>query len=434
MQTGAQVVGVPVHIPEPHRSHENRVRCVSCRLMDLRSLADRMRDLALLEGDSVELQRTKRLFTTVLWISLPMTLISSAQLAIIADAPEAAFVLLTMFVLAAGELIALTRSPATFDLAAHVLIGAVVLVSAVLVVMAGGLVASAVNSIWGLLAVVGSLAVFGDRRATIWTWVFVASQVIAVGIISPRVEPLYEVADVEPITLFNLLVVVLFVFYVMRYYVQQRAMLLRRSDTLLYSLFPTRIAERLKDSDESIAEQFDSVSILFADIVDFTPLSAGMSAAEVVATLDDVFTAIDDLVDQHGLEKIKTVGDEYMVAAGVPTARLDHAAVLCDLALDIRDLTRNERFNGNVITLRIGINSGPVVAGIIGTKKFSYDLWGDTVNTASRMESTGVPGEIQISDTTRGLIGGQFTCEERGVIDVKGKGPSRVWTLTGKSP
>ena len=138
-------------------------------------------------------------------------------------------------------------------------------------------------------------------------------------------------------------------------------------------------------------------------------------------------------MESHGLEKIKTIGDEYMVAAGVPEPRADHAVVLCDLALEIRDLVASRRFSGHAVRFRIGINSGPVVAGIIGTKKFSYDLWGDAVNTASRMESSGVPGEIQLTASTLALVRDHFVCRPRGQVDIKGKGAMEVWTLEGRS-
>ena len=205
-----------------------------------------------------------------------------------------------------------------------------------------------------------------------------------------------------------------------------------RSERLLLNILPEEIADRLKAADTTIADYYESASVLFADIVDFTPMSAGMSASEVVGLLNNVFTTFDGFVDELGLEKIKTVGDEYMVASGVPGARHDHADAIAGLALRIRDHVAANQFDGHEISLRIGINSGPVVAGIIGTHKFAYDLWGDAVNTASRMESAGVAGSIQVTQATYELIRDKFVCEPRGVISVKGKGDMDTYFLISR--
>jgi class 3 adenylate cyclase len=198
----------------------------------------------------------------------------------------------------------------------------------------------------------------------------------------------------------------------------------------LTNVMPGPIAERLKAREELIADGVDGASVLFADIVGFTSLSARLSPDEVVRLLDGVFTRLDALVDQFGLEKIKTIGDAYMVAAGIPTPRDDHATALARFALAARDeLAAHNLSSDTPLELRIGINSGPVVAGVIGRRRFLYDLWGDTVNTASRMESHGLPGRIQITDATRAQLDGQFACTDRGVIDVKGKGPTPTWFL-----
>ena len=203
-----------------------------------------------------------------------------------------------------------------------------------------------------------------------------------------------------------------------------------RSERLLTNVLPVPIAERLKENEEVIADGVDGASVLFADIVGFTFLSAQRTPDEVVAMLNGVFTRLDALVDEFGLEKIKTIGDAYMVASGIPVPREDHARVLARFALAARDELAEHNLTADVpVELRIGINSGPVVAGVIGRRRFLYDLWGDTVNTASRMESHGVPGKIQITEATRALLDGAFTCTERGVIDVKGKGPTRTWLL-----
>ncbi len=213
------------------------------------------------------------------------------------------------------------------------------------------------------------------------------------------------------------------------------------SERLLLNVLPYPIAERLKarpdlmaDSfPEIIADSFPEVTVLFADIVEFTRLSAGMSPERLVAMLNEIFSDFDSIADSRGLEKIKTIGDAYMAAAGLPVPAADHAARAAHMALDMLDaLDRFNERNGDSLQLRIGINSGAVVAGVIGKRKFIYDLWGDTVNTASRMESHGVAGRVQITDTTRQRLGAPFLLEERGIIEVKGMGALHTWFLTGR--
>jgi guanylate cyclase len=204
-----------------------------------------------------------------------------------------------------------------------------------------------------------------------------------------------------------------------------------RSERLLQNMLPASIAERLKRNPGAIADHFDAVSVLFADIVGFTPLSEELTPAELVDLLNRVFSAFDALVLELKLEKIKTIGDAYMVVAGVPQPRADHAHAAAELALRMREAL--SKIAEGKLALRIGINSGPVVAGVIGTTKYSYDLWGDTVNTASRMESHGAPHEIHLTDACRSALGDAFELSDRGVIDVKGKGPMRTWWLKGRS-
>jgi class 3 adenylate cyclase len=200
---------------------------------------------------------------------------------------------------------------------------------------------------------------------------------------------------------------------------------------LMHRVFPPVVADALS-REGRVADQFADASILFADIVGFSPAASRLAPAEVVALLDEVFSALDALVDELGLEKIKTIGDCYMVAAGVPEPRPDHAEALCELALRIGELVASRRFAGEAIRFRIGINSGPIVAGVVGQKRFLYDLWGDAVNLASRMESHGEPGAVQITDATHRHVAGRFRCEDRGVIDIKGRGPMHVWHVVGR--
>lgn len=205
-----------------------------------------------------------------------------------------------------------------------------------------------------------------------------------------------------------------------------------KSESLLLNILPKEIVAILKNENRVIADQFDNASILFADVVNFTPMSASMTPTELVELLNEVYSHFDGLVEKYDLEKIKTIGDCYMVAAGVPRRRPDHALVLTQLALDIHDYVGKHEFHGRQLKFRIGINSGSVVAGVIGRKKFAYDLWGDTVNTASRMESHGSGGFIQITEDTYNLIKNDFNCESHGKVNVKGKGEISVWYVTDK--
>ena len=207
-----------------------------------------------------------------------------------------------------------------------------------------------------------------------------------------------------------------------------------QADELLYNVLPERIAERLKQSSETIAEEFNSVSVLFADIVNFTPISARFGPREVVDMLNEVFSHFDELVDKYGVEKIQVAGDAYMAAAGVPTFRPDHATVLAQLALDMLDYVKQEEFLGgkHPIEIRIGLNSGSLIGGVIGRKKYFYALWGDMVNIASRMQSHGEVGKIQITRDMYELVKDDFECEYIGKIDIKGKGKMEAWHLLAR--
>jgi adenylate cyclase len=209
----------------------------------------------------------------------------------------------------------------------------------------------------------------------------------------------------------------------------------QRSEGLLVNILPPRVAERLKErSDATIADAYPEASILFADMAGFTARASDTTPEELVRFLNSVYTRLDSLVERHGLEKIKTTGDAYMVVSGVPQPIPDHAGALADLALDMRDaLAGLIDPKGRAVPVRIGIASGPVVAGVVGTRKFFYDVWGDAVNTASRMESTGEAGKIQVAPKTHELLAGRFELEERGSIEVRGKGPMRTWFLIGRN-
>jgi class 3 adenylate cyclase len=207
-----------------------------------------------------------------------------------------------------------------------------------------------------------------------------------------------------------------------------------RSERLLLNVLPAPIAARLKQREEVIADRFADVTVLFADLVDFTPRAERIAPEQVVAVLNELFSIFDQLAQQQRLEKIKTIGDAYMVAAGLPEPRPDHAQAVAEMALAIRDeVARRSDPSGQPLQVRIGIDTGPVVAGVLGTSKFSYDLWGDTVNTASRMESYGVAGCIQVTARTYQRLKDGYRFQRRGPIQVKGKGELVTYLLLERS-
>ena len=207
------------------------------------------------------------------------------------------------------------------------------------------------------------------------------------------------------------------------------------SERLLLNVLPAPIADRLKTGENLIVDRFDAVSVLFADIVGFTTLSSRTSPEALVTMLNELFSTFDTLAEKHGLEKIKTIGDAYMVVAGIPHPVADHATAITHMAIDmIASIEAYSKRNNSQLTIRVGIHTGSVVAGVIGTKKFIYDLWGDTVNTASRMESHGLPGRIHVSEATYLLLADSFEFEKRAPIDVKGKGAMQTYLVIGQKP
>lgn len=206
-----------------------------------------------------------------------------------------------------------------------------------------------------------------------------------------------------------------------------------KTERLLLNILPEPIADRLKQQPSTIAEDFAEVTVLFADIVGFTQLASYLSPIQLVSLLNEIFSAFDRLTEKYGLEKIKTIGDAYMVVGGMPVRRADHAQAIAEMALDMQaEIARFNAKNNLAFSIRTGIHSGPVVAGVIGIKKFIYDLWGDTVNTASRMESHGLAGRIQVSDATYKLLREQYLLSKRGAIQVKGKGEMTTYFLFGR--
>lgn len=313
----------------------------------------------------------------------------------------------------------------------------ILLLPFILMMTLGGFIYSSVVILWSLLCPLGAMIFAKPKRAPLWVLAY-----IGLIIISGLLQPYMNVPNNMPSNVVNIFFVlnisaVSVIFFVLLYYfIQERNKAYHllhleqeKSEKLLLNVLPKEIAPILKSGTDVIADHYKSASVLFADIVGFTPLSNEMAPEEMVKLLNEVFMKFDSLVEKYNLEKIRTIGDNYMVAAGVPTPRSDHAQAIADLGLDMLTHIKNQRSNGNELSFRIGINSGPVIAGVIGSQKFHYDVWGDAVNTASRMESHGVADRIQITSATYELIKNEFVCKPRGVIDVKGKGTMETWFL-----
>jgi class 3 adenylate cyclase len=299
----------------------------------------------------------------------------------------------------------------------------------------GGYVASSAVSLWALVAAIGTLFFFTARESIPWFVAFLGLTLLS-GLLEPVVSQHAAVIPEGIRTAFfvlNVTGVSLTAYLLLQYAVRARDEAFARSEGLLLNVLPKVIADRLKRDTAIIAEAHEEVTVLFADVVDFTALTERTEPALVVALLNEVFSAFDALAGHHGLEKIKTIGDAYMVAAGLPEPRPDHAEAMAEMALDMVDaLPPVCRPLGFDLSIRVGMDSGPVTAGVIGRHKFIYDLWGDTVNTASRMESHGRPGRVQVSEATYQRLRQRYDFEDRGEIEVKGKGRRRAYLLVGR--
>jgi guanylate cyclase len=301
----------------------------------------------------------------------------------------------------------------------------------------GGFVGASAVILWALTAPFGALVMQGRKYAVRYMIAYGALLVASL-LLNPSmtIENNLSQRVVGLFFLMNVLAVSIVVFIVMNYFVGQRDRIQdeleqeqERSEELLLNILPGEVAADLKRDGRTEAKYYESASVLFADMVGFTALADRSSPGDLVATLNEIFTEFDVIADRFEIEKIRTIGDAYMAAAGVPVERPDHAEVIARAALDMKGFV--DRYDG--VDFRIGISSGPLVAGVVGTSKFQYDIWGDTVNMASRMESSGEPGRIHISGTTRRLLDGGFSCEPRGLVEVKGKGPTNTWYLIGEN-
>lgn len=299
----------------------------------------------------------------------------------------------------------------------------------------GGFENSSAVCLWGFTSPLGALLFVGARQGVPWFVAF-AGLVAVSGGIDPAVAtgaPHIPSGVVVAFFVLNVLGVASTAYVLLQYFVRAREREQAKSERLLLSVLPEPVAARLKQREGIIADAYGSVTVLFADIVGFTPLAERLSASGVVALLDRVFARWDALAAERGVEKIKTIGDAYMVAGGIPMSREDHAEAIADMALAMGpEVAHLAAETGRVLQVRIGIDTGPVIAGVIGRAKFIYDLWGDTVNTASRMESHAPPGAIQVTERTFDRLRHRYQLRARGMIEVKGKGLMSPYLLLGR--
>ena len=337
-----------------------------------------------------------------------------------------------LFVFTVGASLAISHITKNHHVAVYAQIICIMYIAMFIQWSIGGILDSGFVMVWSFMGPVIALMFLSPRQAKYWFFAYLFNLVITV-LFSEFFAQHGQVVSERTKTLFflmNLGISSIVVYVFAAYFVNAALTERNRANNLLLNILPAPIARRLKLGEYPISEKFDSITVLFADIAGFTAWSESLSPDETVDVLNDIFSRFDRIVESKGLEKIKTIGDGYMVVADGPGLVDNHATIMMALAVEM--LAEIERFNaerGLTLNIRIGLNTGPAVAGVIGTKKFSYDLWGDTVNTASRMESHGIPGRVQITENTYESLKNYFSFEDRGFIEVKGKGKMHTFLL-----
>jgi len=380
-------------------------------------------------SDEEELARRKRYLVTVSLAVIPIGLVFAAGYAAVglprAAAIPGGYALLSA---AAIAIFGWTRRFGPFRTAELALILSLPLA---LHFVLGGFVPSSAVVLWSLIAPLGALVYADVRSAYRWFALYVVALVAALALQDALpADVTLPPAAIGAFFVLNLAGVSTIGFIVLSQYVRQLGAERARSERLLLNVLPKAIADRLKRAPGRIADSYDAATILFADVVNSTPLTTQLAPADMVALLDEYVARFDALAERYGVEKIRTIGDNWMGVAGVPRPRPDHARCAALMALEMLRFVEERHATGSRgLEFRVGLNSGPVVGGVIGTSKFVFDIWGDAVNTASRMESTGVPGRIQIGPASYELLKDEFVCEARGTIAVKGKGEIATWFL-----
>ena len=385
------------------------------------AIADELSD-----DDDLRLRKRMGVIAGYLSVVAPLSVIGTSQ-----QRGYAIPLGLSLSALSAINLVVLARSR-RFDRYVVVLIAAGAVFTTAAILLIGGVLTSSGAIFWAFLVPVYAILALGPSRATIWFVVFLSVLVLVV-----LVDPLVRRAMSPPpyvqqlaSYVFNVGAAAAIIFFLFRYTDIRRRQAQARSDELLTNALPASIALRMKHGEQRIAESYPQTTVLFADLVGFTPWAQRTDPNLVVGVLDELFSQFDERAAECGVEKIKTIGDSYMAVAGAPEPRADHAQAA--IALARRMLTTLADIRGRMdlpLELRIGLASGSVVGGVIGQRRILFDLWGETVNIASRMESAGVPGRIQVSASTRALLGSAFSFEEREAVEVKGLGRMTTYLL-----
>jgi adenylate cyclase len=392
---------------------------------------DRLEQRLALPGDSENIRLQKTLGVLLIFLSVINVFLNLIpQLYFGIYSPSLLFAFLGLLFFFGGLLI--LAVPRTFNFIVKLLPLSGVLVFSIGQVLYGGFASGMISVHWNLAVIVAVVMVVGARFSA-WTFVLSTLALFFVALFEPyanEIGPEFTTEARMVTNFFSLEALMVTLFFGVLYLFLRMEYYRRRSNDLLQNILPRPIATRLKEDPHTIADGYSEVTVLFADIVDFTTMSSEEDPVDIVNLLNEVFSLFDDLAAKHGLEKIKTIGDAYMVAAGIPEPRPDHTEAIIKFAVDmLTALESHEGFHGEPIRLRVGINRGPVVAGVIGHQKFSYDLWGDTVNIASRMESNGLANRIQVTRLVKDRLEGLYNFEERDPIYIKGKGMMVTYLL-----
>ncbi len=394
-------------------------------------LFDRIEQRVALPGDSETRRSQKVLGTALMFAGSVFTTVNVASY--LANGLKTAgylYALWAILLFCAGVL--MLAFPRFLHFIGSIVLIGVVVISLVGHIYSGGFQAGLESAPWMLIGPIGAVLLIGSRYALAMLLLYSAAVLIAVSFepYAVSIAPQLSLDTRMQIAASNLIILGLIITAGSLYLLRQVERYRRRADDLLLNILPGPIATRLKEGPRTIADGYSEVTVLFADIVDFTSMSSHSDPVDVVNLLNAIFSEFDKLAQKYGLEKIKTIGDAYMVAAGLPEPRPDHVEVIVAFAIDMLDVVKQyEGFHGEPVRLRVGINTGPVVAGVIGRQKFIYDLWGDAVNVASRMESNGLSNQIQVTEAVRSALHDRYAFEEREPIYIKGKGMMVTYLL-----